>query len=427
MASKRSARKTVSFFRRHPKLTTALVIILVLLIAAAVLIYIFRPEIFAKLFSFDDGGGGGGEYSEEVPSGQLGDISSADLSIHFIAPENSAAGDCTLIKVGDTEVLIDAGSQQSSAETIKDYLDDYCTDGVLEYVIATHADSDHISGLVGTSSGGKYNGILYSYNIGTIIRFDRSDKNLTTAAGNPTLYSRFLTAVEYAQDNGAEVYTAFECWNASGGAQKSYYLDDEHKISMNILYNYYYEHSSPDENNYSVCMLLSQQISAEQSNHYLFTGDLEEEGEEYLVEYNQLPEVELFKAGHHGSPTSSNDCLLSVIRPKTVVVCCCAGTDEYTDNRDNQFPSQAFIDRIGVYTQNVYCTNVVSENEEGYAAMNGDIVLYYSPSTAEEAGGLKLWCSQNSTKLKDTDWFKANRVCENWNWTQSDRDAFNNG
>ena len=416
------SRSKISFVRRHPKLVAVIAVVIVVLIAAAVLLYFLRPDLFSKLFDPGDDAGGG--YSEEVPAGQLADITSAGLSVHFIAPENSAAGDCTLIKAGDTEVLIDAGSQQSSAATIKQYLDDYCTDGVLEYVIATHADSDHISGLVGRSSGGSYDGILYSYSIGTIITFDRSDKELTTKAGNPTLYSRFLDAVEYAGANGAEVHTALECWNGTNGAQRSYILDDETgKISMNILYNYYYEHSSPDENNYSVCMLLSHEIAEDRTNHYLFTGDLEKEGEEYLVRYNQLPQVELFKAGHHGSPTSSNDCLLSVIRPKAVVVCCCAGTDEYTKDPDNQFPSQAFVDRVCAYTQNVYCTNVVSENEDGYQPMNGDIV-FYSDDSGSDGAGIKLWCSNNTLKLKDTDWFKACRTCPAWGWTAADREAF---
>ena len=54
---------------------------------------------------------------------------------------------------------------------------------------------------------------------------------------------------------------------------------------------------------------------------FLFTGDLEEEGEIKLVENNKsLQElrdnneqfgVDLYKAGHHGSKTSSSETLLS--------------------------------------------------------------------------------------------------------------------
>ena len=347
---------------------------------------------------------------DDMITGSQSEITSAELSIHFIELGNKYTGDSVLIKVGDTEVLIDAGSRQSSAPTLKAYIDEYCTDGTLEYVIATHSDQDHIAGMVGTSSGGKYNGILYSYDIGTVIKFDRSNKDTLTAAGNPTLYGRFLTATEYAEDNGANVYTGLQCWNNEDGAQRTYYLDAEQTISMNILYNYYYEHDSSDENNYSVCMLLTQELGNGEENNYLFTGDLEEEGEEYLVQYNVLPEVKLFKAGHHGSPTSSNDVLLDVIKPESIVVCCCCGSDEYTDTNANQFPSQAFVNRAAKHTENIFCTTMVSDNEDGYQSMNGDIVFYYYKSEGEEQGTLKMWCSNNTTKLRDTEWFKENRT-----------------
>ena len=59
-----------------------------------------------------------------VVSGNAEEIASADLSIHFIAPAVKASGDCTLIKVGNTEVLIDAGPTQGNVDEIKDYLED---------------------------------------------------------------------------------------------------------------------------------------------------------------------------------------------------------------------------------------------------------------------------------------------------------------
>ena len=77
------------------------------------------------------------------------DIVTENLSIHFPMLGNKSSGDCTLIKTGNTEVLIDAGSEKSSAATLVPYISEYCTDGVLEYVIVTHADQDHIAAFVG--------------------------------------------------------------------------------------------------------------------------------------------------------------------------------------------------------------------------------------------------------------------------------------
>ena len=409
--ARRAARAAERAAKKHPKLVLGVILFLVIVIAVCACLYffVFREEVddflagLKKPSGTDDTG-------TEIAAGDLAEISSADLSIHFIAPAVKASGDSALIKVGDTEVLIDAGPTQGNVTEIKEYLDEYCTDGVLEYVIVTHADTDHIAGMVGTSSGGSYNGILYSYDIGTVITFDKTDKKLETAAGNPTLYARYLTALEYAEEQGADVYTGLQCWNGEDGAQRTYYLDEAQTVSMNILYNYFYEHDSSDENNYSVCMLLTQELEGGKENNYLFTGDLEEKGEEYLVEYNELPHVVLYKAGHHGSKTSSNDVLLKAITPEYVAVCCCAGYNEYGAAEENVFPTQAFIDRISGYTEKVYVTIMWDEETDGYKQMNGDIVFYYGAGEGEAQKSLKLWCSNNTTILKDTEWFQKNRT-----------------
>ena len=333
-----------------------------------------------------------------VATGTKAEIVNADLSVHFLELGNKYTGDCTLIKVGNTEVLIDAGSRKNSAATISAYIDEYCTDGVLEYVIATHAHQDHIAGFVGNTSGTEKTGVLYKYEIGTLIQFSLT--NATSA-----IYNEYCQAVEYAKSRGTEVYTAKQCWYETDGAKKKYYLDDGNNISLNVLYNYYYDNKTEEENDYSVCTLLTQ-VTPENTFNYLFTGDLEESGESYLVDNNSLPRVELFKGGHHGSYTASTEKLLNTVKPKNVAVCCCCGTTEYTSNKNNTFPAQAFIDRVAKYTQNIYCTTLIVDYEAGeYTSMNGNIVFYYTTS-------LKLYCSENDIILKDTDWFKENRK---WN------------
>ncbi len=315
------------------------------------------------------------------------EIAGSDLSIHFLELGNKYTGDCTLIKTGNTEVLIDAGSRQSSAGTIKNYVNQYCTDGVLEYVIATHADRDHISAFVGTKED---SGILYAYEIGTLIQFPKTNKNTD-------IYNSYLEGVEYAKGRGTQVYTALECYNNENGASRSYSLGGE--ITMEILYQKFYETATNDENDYSVCMLLD-----DGTDHYLFTGDLEKDGEASLVEENNLPKCKLYKGGHHGSPTSSSKTLMSVVQPEIVCICTCCGTDEYKANPENVFPAQSMIDNIAPYTDKVYITTMATDTEAGFASMNGNIVLY------KKDGKLELRCSNNTTKLKDTAWFQENRT-----------------
>ena len=313
---------------------------------------------------------------------------SGELQIHFMELGNKATGDSIYIKAGDTDILVDAGSRTDSTDTTSAYINQYCTDGVLEYVIATHADQDHIAGFAGSKNSPS---MFERYEIGTIIDFALTNKDTQT-------YKTYVEKRDAAVAAGAVHYTALQCWNETDGAKRVYEVSDG--VEMEILYNYYYENESKDENNYSVCLMFNQG-----DKHFLFTGDLEEDGEEQLVVYNQLPKVELFKAGHHGSKTSSNDCLLQVIQPEIVCVCCCAGTDEYTDNKENQFPTQAMIDRVSKYTDRVYVTSLGDESTEaGYVSMNGNIVV------SSGRKGVTVECSNNNTLLKDTEWFIKNRT-----------------
>ena len=414
-AERQAQKQAVEFAKQHKKgVVTAVCIILVIIIAAALIVYFCFPDLwkratdayldYTKLYyndsTDDDSSTTNGKAPQSIAAADREDIVNSEFSIHFLELGNKYAGDCTLIKCGDTEVLIDAGSRTNSAATINEYLSRYVSeDNKIEYVISTHAHQDHIAGFVGKGSGSNKDGVLYTYDIGTIIQFAGHN----TSSG---IYKSYVSAVTYAESKGAVSYTALQCWNNQDGAQRSYDISKEHdgSLTLNVLYNYYYEHETADENDYSVCVLLTHTAADNTKTHYLFTGDLEGKGEEYLVEYNVLPQVELFKGGHHGSKTSSTEKLLKVIHPKNVAVCCCAGATEYTSNHDNTFPTQAFIDRISKYTENVYCTSLcVDYNASKFESMNGDIVFMYGTD------GLKLWCSNNLTKLKDTEWFVNNR------------------
>lgn len=395
----RAAKKVA---KKYPKVFITLVIIL--LVAAIILLAV----MYVKKIGF---------FKVEVPpdngtllDGSEAEIAEAGLSIHFLELGNANAGDCTLIKCGNTEVLIDAGSKRNSTDTVKGYINKYCTDGKIEYVIATHAHEDHIAALAGNEN--KNDGILYSYEIGTVIQF--AQHNTTSK-----IYNDYVTAVNYAKAGGARVYTALQCWNNSDGAQRTYYLDNENTISLNILYQKFYEGKSSGENDYSVCTLLTQSLSENTAYNYLFTGDLEKAGEESLAASNDLPQCKLFKGGHHGSSTSSNDVLLEKIKPENIAICTCAGTYEYAKKPDadfpesqaklSTFPTQKALDRMAKWTDRIYVTTLGilrdDYSTEKYVSMNGNIVFYYK----EE---LKLYCSNNTTILKDTEWFKANRT---WN------------
>lgn len=391
MATKKHNKKKNQRQGRQSAVILAIVVILVIA-AIAVLLYLNRDKVRDYIDKwFDDISTSDEDSSRSESSDSLSGedpshseiLTAGDVEIHFLELGNKYTGDCTYIRVGDIDILIDAGSRQSSAATISAYLDRYITDGVIEYVIATHAHQDHIAGFVSTQT---CDSIFKRYECKNIIDFA-----LTNAESK--IYTGYIAERNAEVEAGATHYTAAEMI-LSDKAE----IDFGNGMKMTILDNYYYYNESSDENNYSVCMLLTQG-----SFHYLFTGDLEADGEKRLVQLNDLPEVELFKAGHHGSYTATTDALLSVIKPKRVAVCCCAGSTEYTKNPLNTFPSQAFCDRVAPYTKEVYVTTMATDT--GFKPFNGNIII------EGKNGIITVTCSENNTWLCYTAWFKENRTC----------------
>lgn len=317
-----------------------------------------------------------------------------EMQIHFLELGNKYTGDCTYIKIGDVDILIDAGSKTSSISTIADYIDDYIgEDKKLEYVIVTHAHQDHYAGFT------QLDGSLFDlFEVGTIIDFGEQT-NQDKTKGTSNMYGRYVAERDDEIAAGATHLTAAECvekQNTEGD------FDLGNGATLRVLNSYYYYEEAETENDYSVCTLFTYG-----DYNYLFTGDLEEDGEEKLVEMNDLPEVDLYKAGHHGSKTSSSEALLSVVKPDVVCVCCCAGSDEYTKTNENQFPTQAFIDRVAPYTDKIYVTTLCTDNEKGtFQSMNGNIVVL------TDKNGLTVVCGSGDNRvLKEWDWFKQNRTC----------------
>ncbi|MBQ4557844.1 MAG: MBL fold metallo-hydrolase [Clostridia bacterium] len=318
-------------------------------------------------------------------------IQENELSVHYLELGNANAGDCILAKYGDTEVLIDAGSATNSIETISAYIDTYCTDGILEYVIVTHAHEDHIA-CFGGSKSSSYRTIFDRYECEIIIDFPRTNST-------SQLYQRYLLEREAEVAAGAVRYSALQCYNNQDGAQRVYYLDTNGEVTLNILYNYYYENYTSNENNYSVVCMLK-----DGDNEFLFTGDLEGEGEELLSSSGQLGQVDVFKAGHHGSNTATTDALLAVINPEIICITTCMGRAEYTDDIDVIFPGKRVCDSIKNYTDKIYVTTEYDPETEEGKSFNGNIIIVSTDS------GLQVYCTGTTDTIEASAWYQANRM-----------------
>lgn len=383
---------TITIFGKRTSMTKRQFKVLCLCLAAVAAAVV----AFVVIFGYFEGWMGG-VYALHLYRSDIYDveaIANEQFSVHFLQT-GELNGDCVYVKAGDTDLLIDAGPSRQGSVAVTQYIDRFCTDGVLEYVVATHSDSDHISGFVGTEG---IDGVFDKYDCRTIIQFSQAN-DMTD------VYRDFCRKRDEEIAQGARCFTALDCCKELRGAQKQYDLGGG--VTMEVLYQEYYETHSETENDYSVCILLKAgDVSC------LFTGDLETYGElSLLVNNPDLKDVTLFKAGHHGSGNSSGEALLSRIQPKYVCVCCVAGSVQYTQLSASTFPAQSFVDRVAQHTNNVFVTACaeVKYNSNGYAEdvdcspFNGDIVF------ACTDGQITMYFSHSDKKLAQTDWLKQNR------------------
>ena len=97
---------------------------------------------------------------------------------------------------------------------------------------------------------------------------------------------------------------------------------------------------------------------------FLFTGDAEKNEEADWLENGVFDgmHADVFKAGHHGSRTSSSEALLEQIQPTYAVISC--GTDNSYGH-----PHEEALDRLDVYCDKVYRTDldgtVICKVEDG--------------------------------------------------------------
>ncbi len=240
-----------------------------------------------------------------------GASSDAEVSVHYI---DVGQGDCELILIEKSVILIDAGEAQYG-EKVVSYLK---AQGVtrLDYVIATHPHSDHIGGMTE---------VLKTFEVDTLYMPLIPDEMVPTGYS----YENFLTAMIEKNVNFVE-------------------LDSEEKLSINgvsvEIYPPVEEYNNL--NNYSLITRMTHG-----SNTFLFTGDAEKQAENALLKSKIEVSAMVYKAGHHGSNTSSNEDFLKAVMPQICIISCGAG------NSYNH-PGDKAVERISKYAEVILRTDI---------------------------------------------------------------------
>lgn len=229
-------------------------------------------------------------------------ITTADDLQTFVIEMIYEFGDSIYIKSGEFDMLIDSGQYQDGPN-VSAILDKYCIDDVLDVLIATHGHADHL--------GGFANGALSTINeINLIIDYGYADDNC---------YEYENIRKNYI-NGGTKYYSAYECVNQTNGASKTYKFSND--LSLEILNTQQYLKPGADipkdgnENDYSVVCKLNFK-----DNSYLFTGDLSGDKFTQALKNENIQNITVYKAAHHGATTynSNNQEFLNYINPEICV------------------------------------------------------------------------------------------------------------
>ena len=210
-------------------------------------------------------------------------VERADLKVHFL---DVGQAESILILAPEKTVLIDAG-ENDQGDLVVRYLKEQGVSSI-DLLIGTHPHSDHIGGM---------DIVLNKMPVETVILPILPDDLIPTTV----TFTDLLKAIDRA---GLEITPALpgDVYDLGGGAGLTL---------LGPVRDY------DNLNNMSVVARLSFG-----STSFLFTGDMEKEAEQDLVEQGAPLASTVLSAGHHGSQTSSRKAFLEAVNPKLAVISC---------------------------------------------------------------------------------------------------------
>jgi competence protein ComEC len=238
------------------------------------------------------------------------DASPQKLRVSFL---DIGQGDSILIQTpsGHT-MIIDGGPTDAVLARVGEQMNYFDRD--IDAIIATHPDSDHVTGLIP---------ILEKYDVKHII-----------TSGEESETGVFKDVEEHMQDEHADMHIG----NVGD------VIDFQDGVTATILHPYIGEHFK-DTNSASVSIVL-----AYGDETFLLTGDLPSDKEPLLLSSDLLPKkITVYKAGHHGSKYSSGEQLLTYIKPEYAVIS--AGA-----NNKYGHPNPEAIERLQKYSKEILST-----------------------------------------------------------------------
>lgn len=300
--------------------------------------------------------------------------------IHF----DVNVGDATLfISPEGKGLLIDAGDRGRGFNPVVEYMNRAKADGrliSLDYIVASHYDSDHIGGIDEVINSGwsprlgvldRGNGNVRPIDNTKKCNFDWDKVRKIGLIDAPSQYCSvrqrkmtcsigeyLLAAEKTGKRRAVQPGDTFQL-----GSVDFQVLAVNANSADGESVDVYFDGRRADcgENDFSIAMLLRFG-----DFDYLTTGDLTGNSSEKVADVErllipQLDEIDVYRVGHHGSTTSSSNQFIKTILPSVAIV---------SNGRKHSHPSSAVMENLSNLDSkpDIYATNY---NPDGWRADNG--------------------------------------------------------
>lgn len=266
----------------------------------------------------------------------------ADLDVHFI---DVGQGDAVFLQSsGGTNVLIDGGNRWNRVEAkLISYLRERKVE-TLDAVVSTHPHADHVGGL---------EAVIGDFTVSAVYDSGKVHTSKT--------FEDYLTLID---SRDIPYYTPSRGETITVG-----------DLSFTVL------HPGDEVENYSLNNSSLVLHLGYGEIDFLFTGDVERDGEAEILRSGLELEAEILKVSHHGSKTSSQRQFLTALEPEIAVI---------SVGEDNKFdhPSPEVLERLQIKDAEIYRTDrhgdvVVTTDGESYAVTSSKDVLPISDTDPE--------------------------------------------
>lgn len=263
-----------------------------------------------------------------------------DMTIHFL---DVGQGLSVFVQSGEETLIYDGGDSEHSSFVVA-YLKKQGVTSI-DYLISSHYDSDHVSGLIGC---------LKAFDVKQVISSDYEHDSKT--------YTSFVNAVA---DKGLTMLHPAVGEEFAFGTGK-----------FIILAPAAIDEDGSNDNSVAIKLINGE-------NSFLFTGDAESSSEEAMCASGIDLQCDVLVPGHHGSATATSWDLLQAALPEFAVISCGADNPYGHPHKDTLDKLQAAD--IQVYRTDVQGTVIVASDGE---ALNWDQEPCndYSPGDGNDSG-----------------------------------------